>query len=131
MKKIFFLLLALAGLSGCATIVKGSSQTMNISTSNGKQANVVVTGKNGTIPVLIPQALSVNTSSGDIVINVTEAECVLPSTTIVEPRLSSWFFGNIIFGGLLGSTTDAATGSAWEYDSNIMVNVASKDDCKK
>ena len=131
MKKIFFLLLALAGLSGCATIVKGSSQTMNISTPNGKQANVVVTGKNGTIPVLIPQALSVNTSSGDIVINVTEAECVLPSTTIVKPRLSSWFFGNIIFGGLLGSTTDAATGSAWEYDSNIMVNVASKDDCKK
>ncbi len=131
MKKMIFILLALAGLSGCATIVKGSSQTMNISTSNGKQANVVVTGKSGTIPTLIPQALSVEKSAGDIVINVTEAECVLPSTTIVKSRLNPWFWGNFIFGGLLGSTTDVATGSAWEYDSNIMVNVVPKDGCKQ
>lgn len=131
MKKIFFLMLALASLSGCATIVSGPSQTMNISTSNGKQANVIVTGKNGTMPTLIPQAISVEKSSRDIVINISEAECILPSTTIVRSHLNPWFWGNFIFGGLLGSTTDAATGAAWEYDSNIMVNVVSKDGCKK
>lgn len=131
MKKISFLILALTGLSGCATIVKGSTQTMNIATTSGKQANAVLTSSSGTIPVLLPQAVSVEKSSGDVVINVTESECILPSSTIVKARLNPWFWGNIIFGGLLGSTTDSASGSAWEYDSNIMVNVASKDACKK
>lgn len=129
MKKIF-IFFALTILSGCASIVKGSSQMMNVTTTTGKQVDVVVINEKGTFPMKLPQAIAVEKSSDDIIINVAEAECVLPSTTIVQSRLSSWFFGNIIFGGLLGSTTDLSSGSAWEYDNNIIVNVTTKDGCK-
>ena len=131
MKKLVLLAFALAGLSGCATIVKGSSQTMNVATGTGKQVNAVVTSANGTMPVLLPQAVSVEKSSDDIIINITESECIVPSTTIIKSNLSGWFWGNIIFGGLLGSTTDLASGSAWEYDNNVLVNVAEKEKCSK
>lgn len=117
-------------LSGCSTIIEGSKQTVNISTGMDKQIRAVVTSSDGTMPVMLPQAVAVDKSSNDIVINIKDSGCVLPSTTIVKSHLNPWFWGNIIFGGLLGSTTDSVSGAAWEYDNNILVNVALKDDCK-
>lgn len=117
-------------LSGCSTIIEGSTQTVNFSTGMDKQIHAVITSSGGTIPVILPQALAVNKSSNDLVINIKDGNCVLPSTTIVKSHLNPWFWGNIIFGGLIGSTTDSASGAAWEYDNNILVNVALKDGCQ-
>lgn len=33
----------------------------------------------------------------------------------IEANINNWFWGNIIFGGLYGSTTDAVSGAAYEY----------------
>lgn len=117
-------------LSGCSTIIEGSTQTVNFSTGMDKQIHAVITSSGGTMPVILPQALAVNKSSNDLVINIKDGNCVLPSTTIVKSHLNPWFWGNIIFGGLIGSTTDSASGAAWEYDNNILVNVALKDGCQ-
>lgn len=117
-------------LSGCSTIIEGSTQTVNFSTGMDKQIHAVITSSGGTMPVILPQALAVNKSSNDLVINIKDDNCVLPSTTIVKSHLNPWFWGNIIFGGLIGSTTDSASGAAWEYDNNILVNVALKDGCQ-
>lgn len=117
-------------LSGCSTIIEGSTQTVNFSTGMDKQIHAVITSSGRTMPVILPQALAVNKSSNDLVINIKDGNCVLPSTTIVKSHLNPWFWGNIIFGGLIGSTTDSASGAAWEYDNNILVNVALKDGCQ-
>lgn len=117
-------------LSGCSTIIEGSTQTVNFSTGMDKQIHAVITSSGGTMPVILPQALAVNKSSNDLVINIKDGNCVLPSTTIVKSHLNPWFWGNIIFGGVIGSTTDSASGAAWEYDNNILVNVALKDGCQ-
>lgn len=130
MKKIVLSLTGLMLLSGCSTIIEGSKQTVNISTGKDKQIRAEVTSYDGTMPVMLPQAVAVDKSSNDIVINIKDSGCVLPSTTIVKSHLNPWFWGNIIFGGLLGSTTDSVSGAAWEYDNNILVNVALKDGCK-
>lgn len=129
MKKIVLSLTGIMLLSGCSTIIEGSTQTVNISTGMDKQIHAVITSSGGTMPVILPQALAVNKSSNDIVINIKDGNCVLPSTTIVKSHLNPWFWGNIIFGGVIGSTTDSASGAAWEYDNNILVNVALKDGC--
>ncbi len=130
MKKIVLSLAGIMLLSGCATIVTGSTQTVNMSTSSGKQANAIVASADGSFPVVLPQAVTVKKSSENLIINVTESDCVVPTTTMVVPHQQSWFWGNIILGGLIGSTTDSASGAAWEYDNNILVNVALKDGCK-
>lgn len=129
MNKIVLSLTGIMLLSGCSTIIEGSTQTVNISTGMDKQIHAVITSSGGTMPVILPQALAVNKSSNDIVINIKDGNCVLPSTTIVKSHLNPWFWGNIIFGGVIGSTTDSASGAAWEYDNNILVNVALKDGC--
>lgn len=130
MNKIVLSLMGIMLLSGCSTIIEGSTQTVNISTGMDKQIHAVITSSSGTMPVILPQALAVNKSSNDLVINIKDGNCVLPSTTIVKSHLNPWFWGNIIFGGLIGSTTDSASGAAWEYDNNILVNVALKDGCQ-
>ena len=130
MNKIVLSLMGIMLLSGCSTIIEGSTQTVNISTGMDKQIHAVITSSGGTMPVILPQALAVNKSSNDLVINIKDGNCVLPSTTIVKSHLNPWFWGNIIFGGVIGSTTDSASGAAWEYDNNILVNVALKDGCQ-
>lgn len=130
MNKIVLSLTGIMLLSGCSTIIEGSTQTVNFSTGMDKQIHAVITSSGGTMPVILPQALAVNKSSNDLVINIKDGNCVLPSTTIVKSHLNPWFWGNIIFGGLIGSTTDSASGAAWEYDNNILVNVALKDECQ-
>lgn len=41
-----------------------------------------------------------------------------PLTMELSTRLHPAFWGNIIFGGLIGSAIDSATGAAWEYVPN-------------
>ena len=130
MNKIVLSLMGIMLLSGCSTIIEGSTQTVNFSTGMDTQIPAVIPSSRGTMPVILPQALAVNKSSNDLVINIKDGNCVLPSTTIVKSHLNPWFWGNIIFGGLIGSTTDSASGAAWEYDNNILVNVALKDGCQ-
>ena len=130
MKKLILVLMTASILSGCSSIVKGSRQTINISTSTGKQAEAFIHTSSGEQYVVIPRSISVKTSSDDIIIDIKETRCNATSSTIIQSRLHPWFWGNVIFGGVLGSTTDAATGSMWSYDESIIVNVAEKDSCK-
>ncbi len=130
MKKLILVLMTASILSGCSSIVKGSRQTINISTSTGKQAEAVITTSAGQQNVVLPQAVPVKTSSTDITVNIKETRCNNASTTVMQSRLHPWFWGNLIFGGILGSTTDAATGSMWSYDESVIVNVTEKDSCR-
>lgn len=130
MKKLILVLMTASILSGCSSIVKGSRQTINISTSTGKQAEAVITTSTGQQNVVLPQAVPVKTSSTDITVNIKETRCNNASTTIVQSRLHPWFWGNVIIGGLLGSTTDSVTGSMWAYDESVIVNVTEKDSCE-
>lgn len=130
MKKALTMLLIATTLSGCSSIVKGSRQTINISTSTGKQADAVITTSTGQQNIVLPQAVSVKDDNMDITVSVKETRCNNASTTIVQSRLHPWFWGNLILGGLFGSTTDSVTGSMWTYDESVIVNVTEKDQCK-
>ena len=130
MKKLISLVLTATLLSGCASIVKGSRQTINISTSTGKQADAIITTSTGQQNVVLPQAVPVKTDNMDITVNIKETRCNNASTTIVQSRLHPWFWGNVILRGVFGSTTDSVSGSMWTYDESVIVNVTEKDSCK-
>ena len=118
MKKIF-LMLAVLAMSGCASIMDGNTQNVNFITSNGQSANATIYTKDGARQSRIPQSMTIKKSSEDIVIRTNRSG----TETRVPARLNNWFWGNIIFGGFFGSTTDACTGAMWKYDENVMVQV--------
>lgn len=113
-------------LSGCATIIKGSTQTVTI-TSDPNNASVKIYNKDG---VLIsndetPQTISLKKGdgffSGATYKVVIEKENYETTEVIVDSRLSGWYAGNVIFGGLIGLLiVDPATGAMWTLSPDIV-----------
>lgn len=105
-------IVAIALLSGCATIITGSSQEVSFqSTPDGATVTLGdrVIGKT---PIMV----RLDKKSGQSVTFSKEGyEAVtMPLSTQLQP----WFFGNVIIGGLLGSTTDGVSGAIHQYSPN-------------
>ncbi|MDW7645473.1 MAG: PEGA domain-containing protein [Desulfuromonadales bacterium] len=108
-KIILFLILIIVALYGCATLVGGTNQQMTFQ-SEPEGATVKVDGRPlGKTPITITiDKKADQTLSFELVGYKTVS---MPLSTTVEP----WFFGNILTGGLIGSTTDALSGAIYKY----------------
>jgi hypothetical protein len=111
MIRILMILLAIVS-SGCATIIDGKNQSVSFD-SEPKGATVIVNGRTlGVTPTTV-QIEKVKGQSLKI-----EKEGFKVYETQLSTHLNSWFWGNIVIGGLLGSTTDGVTGAMYEYEPN-------------
>jgi uncharacterized protein YceK len=131
MKKIVAILLTVTALSGCASIIKGKTQNINVMTSDGSEVNATIFTKNGMRETTLPQLVSVQKDSQDITIQVKEGKCNRETVSVATSSVEPWFWGNFIIGGIFGSTTDSVTGAMWKYDSTVIVNVNKKAQCLK
>ena len=107
-------LLASLSLSAFSTIVKGDNQTVSI-LSNVKGADIYVNGQMiGQTPYTGPVERADETT-------VTLSKNGYESKTMtMNTQLEPWFWGNIIFGGFFGSTTDYASGSMNKYSPSTL-----------
>ena len=101
-------------MSGCASIVKGTSQTIAITSPPTTGANCVLSSVQGNWTVVTPGAVTVQRSKEDIQIRCNktgwqEAFNVIPS------NFEGWTIGNILLGGVIGLGVDAATGAINQY----------------
>jgi len=104
--------------TGCASIVKGRHQEVSFQSTPD---NAVVT-IDGRIIGKTPLTVVLAKKSGQVVIF--EKEGYKPLTFSLETRTSGWFWGNLVIGGLVGSTTDSMTGAVYEYSpSQYMVTL--------
>jgi hypothetical protein len=127
-------LVLVIAFSGCATIIKGTTQVVSIN-SNVKGANITVNGEQiGATPF----TGQIKRKSGT---TVTLQKTGYDSKTItLTTEIESIFWGNIIIGGVLGSTTDMATGAMYYYapatlqidlEKSSDEDTASEEDTKK
>lgn len=108
-KKIIFASVSLATLSlfsGCATIVSGSPK-VSVS-SDPANAQVRIEGE--TVCHATPCKIDISSiDDGDTM--VISKDGYKSSIRSVGKDFNGWFWGNIIFGGFLGSTTDGISGA--------------------
>jgi len=119
MKKVLIglLLIGVVMFSGCATILGGGShQTVSINSPKPFKGTMTYTDGKGMQHFTTPTTLSVERRSKDILL---ESKDEGFHTTTVKSDINPWFFGNIIFGGLIGSTTDSVGGAAWKYQETV------------
>ena len=107
-------------LSGCASVIKGSTQSINISTPPTMGAICNLSSARGNWQVMSPGAVSVEKSREDIQIRCAkpgwqEAALTIPS------NFEGWTVGNILLGGVIGIGVDAATGAINEYPHTFQV----------
>jgi hypothetical protein len=107
-------------LGGCATILSGSTQKINLQAERGTTCNAVVDGQKATVPSII----DVKRENKDKIITVQEC----PSEQLLlHKEINPVFFVNILSGGVFGSTTDYASGSMWKYQpENVKVDCLPK-----
>jgi len=118
MKLILFSILstltATLFFSGCATIVDGKQQQLNLVSSKPHQVSI-----NGQI-FQAPSMITIDRPKEKLT-TATVSDC--NKKVLLKRKMNGQFWGNILFGGLPGSTTDSATGAMWEYDNtNVDVN---------
>ena len=95
-------------VSGCATIIHGSKQTIGIS-SNPTKATVSIDGQSfGETPV------SARLTRLDNHLVKIELPGYLPYETTLTRKVDGWIAGNIVFGGLIGLAVDAITGGMYK-----------------
>lgn len=106
--------------SSCATIFGKSSYPVSIST-NPKGANISITDKKskevykGTSPATVTLKSGAGYfSKAEYKVKITApgfGEQIIP----VNYKLNGWYFGNLLFGGLIGMLiVDPATGAMWK-----------------
>lgn len=98
----------LASISGCATILSGTTQKVNITTETGKRTTVLVDGQRYEAPTIA----ELKREKKDKIVKPVECP---EQEVLLKSEINYVTLGNLIFGGLLGFTTDYASGAMWRY----------------
>lgn len=111
MKKISILLVTVVflGLTGCATIILGSRQSVGIS-SSPTSAKIFINDE--TVGVT-PKTIDIKKSDAKSFKVKLELDGYLPYETVLTRKTSGWIAGNILLGGIIGLAVDFATGGAY------------------
>ncbi len=99
-------------VTNCASIIDGSEQLVSVN-SNIQGAEVYV---NGLLVGKTPFSGKIKKKNNSQV--RIQKEGYTTQTITMSTSLPVSFWGNVISGGLLGSTTDYASGAAYEYSPN-------------
>jgi hypothetical protein len=125
---IAFALVALAAfqLSACASIVKGSSASVAVTTPPVQGATCALSSPEGTWQLTSPASITIPRSKHDVQVRCTkegyqEAAAVIPSS------FEGWTLGNIILGGVVGVVVDASTGAMNDYPNAFQVPMTKLD----
>ena len=110
--------------SGCASIVSKSQWPVTIN-SNPSGATVTIKDGRGTElqKGVTPMTVTLSSKSGYFSSATYhfdfEKEGYYPANSSTSASLSGWYWGNILFGGLIGMLiVDPATGAMWKLDEN-------------
>ena len=109
-----------AALSGCATIVDGSSQSMSVSTTPVQGAACTLTNSEGTWFLTSPGSVTVHKTKNDLTATCTK-DGFQPGSQVAVSKFGGATFGNIVAGGGIGAIVDAASGANYYYDSPMTV----------
>ena len=107
-------------VAGCASIIKGSTAAINVTSPPVTGANCTLTSSQGNWQVTTPASVTVERSKEDIQIRCTK-EGYQEASAIIPSNFEGWTVGNLIFGGIIGVGVDAATGAMNNYPKAFQV----------
>ena len=121
---------ALSGLVGCATIVKGTSQTIAINTPGVPGAECTLASSAlGTRIVTTPATLTVGKAADNISV-LCKKECYQDGSGVIASHTEAMAAGNIIAGGVIGLGVDAVSGAMNYYNVDNQIAMVPIQGCK-
>lgn len=111
-------------VSGCATIVDGTHQSVSVNTTPVQDSQCTLTNSQGTWYLKSPGSVEVHKTKTDLHI-ICSHDGYQPGEMVAVSKFGGATFGNIVAGGLIGAGVDAASGANYYYDSPITVPLGS------
>lgn len=127
MKKLIAIALT-ASLSGCSTMINGTSQEIVISSDSYELSDIeIVQGKNKT-DTTIPAWMTLYAEDKGVLITVTtQGECVHSESTTLRKSVAKSYWLNIF--NIVGFFIDDATGAMWQYPERTRLHVSKDYQC--
>ncbi len=129
---LMVLLVPVLFLTGCASIVGKSAFPLTIN-SNPDGANISIQDEKGTKVFTGTTPTTVTLNAGEAYFHAKSYNITFSKTgyadqyAVVKASLSGWYFGNIVFGGLIGILiVDPITGKMWKLPANVSANLSQK-----
>jgi len=117
------LLSAVVLTSGCATLTKGTSQTVTVDTDpSGATCTLTRDAKPVAIVNPTPGSVPVEKAHGTIAI-ACKKQGYLEAAGNLASEFQAMTFGNILFGGLVGVVVDAASGAMHQYPDMVTITL--------
>jgi len=120
-------------LAACASIVSKSNYPVTLS-SNPSGAAITITKSNGeqvftgTTPATVTLSAKKGFFSGENYMVRATLAGHSDATVQIGRGIDGWYFGNLLFGGLIGMLiVDPATGAMWKLDQNVVVNMSQSE----
>jgi uncharacterized protein YceK len=113
--------------SGCASIVKGTSQSVTVNTDPAG-ATCLLSRDGQQIAAInpTPGTVTVGKASGTISV-ACKKEKYQDSAGVLASSFQAMTFGNIIFGGIIGVAVDAASGAMNEYPPMVTITMVPEE----
>lgn len=127
MRKLAVLALMLA-LMGCATITKGTTQTIAVDTPGVPGATCTIQTPSGPRGLVTPGNVTLDKQSAALPITCTK-ECYVMGSSMIPSNTESMAAGNVILGGVVGLGVDAATGAMNKYPDLVTVAMTPDPAC--
>ncbi len=129
MRRIIGVLAAVLVLAGCATITKGTSQSIAIVTPNAPGATCTLSSEaHGSRTVTTPATFVVEKSKDNINV-VCKKACFQDGAGVVISGTEAMTAGNIIAGGVIGLGVDAASGALNKYSAETQIHMTPIPGC--
>ncbi len=124
---LFFSIIVIAG---CATIVKGTTQTVAIDTPGAPGASCGLSSPGiGSRSVVTPATIELDKSQHNIAVTCRKA-CFQDSVAMIPSYTEGMAAGNVIAGGVIGLGVDAATGAMNKYADRTSVTMIPIQGCR-
>ncbi len=130
----FMIALSLTSLAGCATIAGSTSYPVTVN-SSPSEAKFLISNKagqemhSGTTPATVSLKSSAGFFSGEKYTVKYAKAGFNDGLSTVDSQISGWYFGNILFGGILGLLLiDPASGAMWELPNSISTSLTKQAD---
>jgi hypothetical protein len=116
--------------AGCASITKGTNQSVALDTPGVPGATCTLTSEAiGTKIVQTPVSMTLDKSQHNITVNC-KKECYQDAIGLIPTSTETMAAGNIIAGGVVGLAVDAATGAMNKYNDSNQIAMIPIPGCK-
>ena len=108
-------------VSGCASITKGTKDTMQVQIGNCPESIAcTATNKKGTWDFTAPGAVKFKKSDDPLTITCEDGPGKISVQVVPERGAMGW--GNIIFGGIIGGGVDASSDAHWDISDSLVLS---------